>query len=67
MPDTNELAQDLTNAVRQVVGEESLGTLRERWEEIDAGARRAVKDRPLVALGAAIAVGLLLGRIAGRR
>jgi ElaB/YqjD/DUF883 family membrane-anchored ribosome-binding protein len=47
--------------------EEPLDRMREEVEELDARLRRLVQARPLVAVGAAVAIGYVLGRLLARR
>ena len=47
--------------------EEPLDRMREEVEEFDARLRRLVQARPLVAVGAAVAIGYALGRLLARR
>jgi ElaB/YqjD/DUF883 family membrane-anchored ribosome-binding protein len=44
-----------------------LDRVRGQLAEIDTQARRAVQDQPMVAVGAALAFGYLLGRLLARR
>lgn len=46
---------------------EQVERVRTQLEEIDAQVRRVVQDRPLVAVGAALAFGYALGRLLARR
>jgi|GEM_PF-3252549 len=46
---------------------ERLSGLRTTLEELDAKARATIKERPLVALGIALACGYLLGRALARK
>lgn len=40
---------------------------RARFDDLDAQARRAVQDRPVVAVAAALVLGYALGRLLARR
>ncbi len=44
-----------------------LADARTQLAELDRSARRLVKERPLTALGVALAVGVLLGRALSRK
>lgn len=46
---------------------EQVERVRGELEELDARLRRVVQERPLLAVGAAVAVGYALGRLLGRR
>jgi ElaB/YqjD/DUF883 family membrane-anchored ribosome-binding protein len=46
---------------------EQIDIARERMDRIDAQIRRAVQDRPLVAVGSALLLGYALGRLFSRR
>jgi len=46
---------------------EQVERVRGELEELDAQLRRAVQERPLLAVGAAVAVGYALGRLLARR
>lgn len=46
---------------------EQVERVRTQLEEIDAQVRRVVQDRPLVAVGVALAFGYALGRLLARR
>jgi ElaB/YqjD/DUF883 family membrane-anchored ribosome-binding protein len=46
---------------------ERVDRVRGQLAELDTQARRAVQDQPIVAVGAALAIGYLLGRLAPRR
>jgi len=47
--------------------EEQLDRMRSEVEELDVRLRRLVQARPLVAVGVAVAVGYVLGRLLARR
>jgi ElaB/YqjD/DUF883 family membrane-anchored ribosome-binding protein len=46
---------------------EQVERVRGELEALDARVRRVVQERPLLAVGAAVAVGYALGRLLGRR
>jgi hypothetical protein len=46
---------------------EQVDLARSRIEELDAQVRRAVQERPLVAVGSALLLGYALGRLLARR
>ena len=46
---------------------EQMDMVRERIDQMDAQVRRAVQERPLVAVGSALLLGYALGRLAARR
>ncbi|HTY16591.1 MAG TPA: hypothetical protein VMH82_02575 [Myxococcota bacterium] len=47
--------------------EEQLDRMRSEVEELDVRLRRLVQARPMVAVGVAVAVGYVLGRLLARR
>jgi ElaB/YqjD/DUF883 family membrane-anchored ribosome-binding protein len=46
---------------------EQIDLARTRIEDLDARARRAVQERPLVAVGSALLLGYALGRLLARK
>ena len=62
-----EVVDETTSLLDRPEIKERVEKVRGRLAEIDTQARRAVQDQPLVAVGAALAVGYLLGRLLARR
>jgi ElaB/YqjD/DUF883 family membrane-anchored ribosome-binding protein len=46
---------------------EQIDSARDRVEQMDKQIRRAVQERPLVAVGSALLLGYALGRLSSRR
>jgi ElaB/YqjD/DUF883 family membrane-anchored ribosome-binding protein len=46
---------------------EQIEVARERMDQLDTQIRRAVQDRPLIAVGSALLLGYALGRLFSRR
>jgi ElaB/YqjD/DUF883 family membrane-anchored ribosome-binding protein len=62
-----EAMEEATGRLERPEVRERLDRVRGRVAEIDLQARRVVQDQPIVAVGAALAFGYLLGRLLARR
>ena len=62
-----EMMDETTSVLDRPEIKEKVERVRGRLAEMDTQARRAVQDQPLVAVGAALAFGYLLGRLLARR
>jgi hypothetical protein len=63
----NEFERDATSGAPSTHLEERLAVLRAMLGEMDAKARSAVKERPLVVLGITLTLGYVLGRALARK
>jgi ElaB/YqjD/DUF883 family membrane-anchored ribosome-binding protein len=62
-----EMMDEATSVLDRPEIKEKVERVRGQLAEMDTQARRAVQDQPLVAVGAALAFGYLLGRLLARR
>ena len=67
MSSANELEPGTSAVPPPADLKEPLGGLRATLEDLDAQARSVVKERPMLALGMALAFGYLLGRALARK
>lgn len=66
MQEANERIASIPILEREEV-KEQVERVRARFDDLDAQARRAVQERPVAALGAALVLGYALGRLLARR
>ena len=66
MANANEPIENVLDRTEAELREQIDGA-RERLDQIDARIRRAVQERPLVAVGSALLLGYALGRLYSRR
>lgn len=52
-----------TTPAWQETANETLEDVKERFQDVDVQVRKFVRERPLVAVGAAVAAGFLVGRL----
>lgn len=62
-----EAIDEATGLLERPEIRERIDRVRGQLAEIDTQARRAVQDQPMVAVGAALAFGYLIGRLLPRR
>jgi ElaB/YqjD/DUF883 family membrane-anchored ribosome-binding protein len=62
-----EMMDEATSVLDRPEIKEKVERVRGQLADMDTQARRAVQDQPLVAVGAALAFGYLLGRLLARR
>ena len=64
---SEKLNETATALLERPEVKEQVDRVRGQLAEIDTQARRVVKEQPMVAVGAALAFGYLLGRLLARR
>ena len=67
MQATNERTEPGVPILERPEVKEQVERVRNRLEELDTSVRSLVHDRPLVAVGVALAFGYALGRLLARR
>jgi len=67
MREASEQSERITPILERPEVKEQVERVRTQLEVIDARARRLVQEQPLVAVGAALAFGYVLGRLLAKR
>jgi len=67
MQEASEPSEPIRPILERPEIKEQVERVRTQLDELDARARRLVQERPLVAVGAALAFGYVLGRLLARR
>ena len=67
MREASEESERITPILERPEVKEQVERVRTQLEVIDARARRLVQEQPLVAVGAALAFGYVLGRLLAKR
>ena len=67
MREANDRIEEVASMLERPAVKERVEQVRGQLEELDGQMRRVVQDRPMVAVGAAVLAGYVLGRLLARR
>lgn len=67
MREANDRIAEVASMLDRPAVKERVEQVRGQLEELDGQMRRMVQDRPMVAVGAAVVAGYVLGRLLARR
>lgn len=67
MREANDRIGEVASMLERPAVKERVEQVRGQLEELDGQMRRMVQDRPMVAVGAAVVAGYVLGRLLARR
>lgn len=67
MREANDRIGEVASMLERPAVKERVEQVRGQLEELDGQMRRVVQDRPMVAVGAAVLAGYVLGRLLARR
>lgn len=67
MREANDRIGEVASMLERPAVKERVEQVRGQLEELDSQMRRVVQDRPMVAVGAAVLAGYVLGRLLARR